>query len=101
MPGQTQYEMIEVDEEVADVFDIDEAVHGDESMSVKPWKGAIRAPSELPPIIPEAPKIEPTVKFVFGYRTEEMRMNLFYNPKKQPVYNTAALGIILNPKPRG
>jgi hypothetical protein len=34
--------------------------------------------------------------FAYGFRTEDVRMNLFYNNSKKPVYMTAALGIILD-----
>lgn len=35
-----------------------------------------------------------------GYKNEEARQNLFYNAKRKPVYMTAALGVILDPKTR-
>jgi len=34
---------------------------------------------------------------VYGYKSEDVRQNLFYNTKRRPVYMTAALGIILDP----
>jgi hypothetical protein len=74
--------------------------HGDEFMAICPWKGAIKEPNPLPVINPSKPDFSYTIDFVYGYRTDDTRMNCFYNNKKKPVYMTAALGIILDPKTR-
>lgn len=69
-------------------------------MAVLPWKGAIKEPTNHPPINSDVPNVSYKIEFVYGYRNEDARMNLFYNSKKKPVYMTAALGIILDPKKR-
>jgi len=70
---------------------------GDEFMAVKPWLGAIKEP--IPPpknIRKEKPDVEYEIDWVYGYRSDEGRMNLFFNQKGQAVYPTAALGVIYN-----
>ena len=73
---------------------------GDESMAVKPYMGAIRKPANHNPINRAVPEEFYNIDFVYGYKCEEARQNLFYNTKRQPVYMTAALGIIFDPKTR-
>lgn len=91
---------LEVDPRAAQFIEVEGVGHGDESMAVKPWLGAIREPSKLPVINPNPPQVEYELDFVYGYKSEEVRMNCFYNAKKRPVYMTAALGIILDPSTR-
>ena len=69
-------------------------------MAVLPWKGAIREPTNHPPVNPTKPDVSYVIDFVYGYKNEEVRQNLFYNVKKRPVYMTAAMGVIFNPKDR-
>jgi len=40
------------------------------------------------------------VDFVHGYKSDQVRQNLFFNPQGFPVYMTAALGVILDPAER-
>lgn len=72
----------------------DEAVGG--FMAVKPWKGAVKEPSDHPDEDPSPPDEEYKLEYVFGYRTENSRNNLYYNADGNVVYMTAALGVILN-----
>ena len=69
-------------------------------MAVLPWKGAIKEPLNHPDPNPSMPNVEYQLEFAFGYKNEEARQNLFYNCKGKPVYMTAALGVIFDPKHR-
>lgn len=71
---------------------------GDESMSVKPWLGAIKCPAKWEKkekkISKKVPKEDFGMEWCYGYRTEETRMNLYWNNQGQLVYPAAAVGII-------
>jgi WD40 repeat protein len=77
------------------LFEQEEAV-GDSFMACKPWIGAIKEPSEHPDEDPSKPDEEYKLEYVFGYRAEDSRNNLYYNADGNVVYMTAALGIILD-----
>jgi len=77
------------------LFEQEEAV-GDAFMAVKPWIGAIKEPSEHPDPDPEKPDEDYALEYVFGYRAEDSRNNVFYNADGQVVYMTACLGVILD-----
>ena len=86
------------EEDIADLFTFVEPGEGDEFAAVKPWLGAIREPEVHPPFDPSPPEEDYKIDFVFGFRTEETRMNLHFNNNGQLVYPTAALGIIYDYK---
>ena len=89
----------ELDAEAAELFETVAPGEGDEFMAVKPWLGAIKEPIPAPKIGAEGkkkPKKEYEIDWVYGYRSEEARMNLFFNNAGDAVYPTAALGIIYN-----
>lgn len=65
-------------------------------MAVKPWIGAIKEPNDHPPVNTSKPDITYAVEYVYGYRCEDSRQNVFYNPDGNIVYMTACLGIILD-----
>ncbi|EQC41165.1 hypothetical protein SDRG_01142 [Saprolegnia diclina VS20] len=67
---------------------------GDEFMAVKPWIGAICAPSNPPKENPRAPDIQLRLEWVYGYQADLARNNLRYNADGQIVYHAAAVGII-------
>ena len=69
-------------------------------MSIKPWMGQIKEPKEHPPINPSQPDHEYVIDFVYGYRSDDVRQNLFYNYERKPVYMTAAMGIVLDASKR-
>jgi hypothetical protein len=48
---------------------------GDEFAAVKPWLGAIKEPTNHPKPTKKAPKEEYAIDWVWGYRSEEARMN--------------------------
>lgn len=64
-------------------------------MAVKPWLGAIKEPTDAPKKPKKSkPDDEYEMDWVYGYRSEEGRMNLFHNNRGMAVYPTAALGVI-------
>ncbi len=67
-------------------------------MAVKPWIGAIKEPANHPPPNPAPPSVQYALEYVYGYRCEDSRMNVYFNPSGEAVYMTAALGVILNTK---
>ena len=69
-------------------------------MACKPWIGAIKQPDILPHINANPPEETYEIDFVHGYKSDLTRQNLFYNPEHQPVYMTAALGIVLDTETR-
>ena len=65
-------------------------------MAVKPWIGSIKEPIPVPKINPEKPQKDYVIDWVYGYRSDEGRMNLFFNKNGRAVYPTAALGVVYN-----
>ncbi len=77
---------------------------GDESGSVRPWLGAMRIPTNPPPINPAAPAISVSLGWVHGYTSgfaggaSNVRVsnNLFYNNETSQssiIFPAAAIGI--------
>ena len=72
---------------------------GDESMAVKPWAGAIRAPTSFVESsdLGELPDACLELKYVYGYRGWDCRNNVSYADSCQEVvYHIAGVGIVLN-----
>ena len=69
---------------------------GDEFAAVKPWLGAIKEPTNHPKPSKKAPKEDYAIDWVWGYRSEEARMNCQFNHLGQAVYPTAALGVVFD-----
>jgi hypothetical protein len=69
----------EVDEDVDrgfEQFTIESGGGGDEFMAVKPWLGAVVAPTN-PPVIPRGmPKVKLHLDWVYGYRGFDARNNV-------------------------
>ena len=84
----------EFDEETADLFPKVMPGEGDEFMAVKPWIGAIKEPENPPKAVNKKPKEQYEIEWVYGYRSEEGRMNCFLNKEGHAVYPTAALGVV-------
>lgn len=80
-----------------DFFAAEDAGAGEQFMAVKPWIGAIVEPTNHNPPNPAAPNVNYTLEYVYGYRCEDSRQNVFFNTSNQAVYMTAALGVILDP----
>lgn len=71
---------------------------GDEFAAVKPWLGAIKEPKPKPKADAKAPKEDYEIDWVYGYRSEEARMNCQFNHQGNAVYPSAALGIVFDYK---
>jgi len=82
----------------AGMFEEVDAGQGDQFMAVKPWIGAVKEPSSHPPVNPSPPDARYALEYVYGYRCEDSRQNVYFNSKGEAVYMTAALGVILEPK---
>ena len=67
-----------------------------EFMAVKPWIGAIKEPQNHNEVNKDPPAIGLELEYVYGYRCQDSRQNVYYNPDGNIVYMTAALGIILD-----
>ena len=83
--------------DMGNFFEMEELGEGDQFMAVKPWIGALKAPSsyvkparnqDLPP------SITLTLEWVHGYRAKDCRTNLRYLPDGRIIYHAAALGIV-------
>jgi len=65
-------------------------------MAVKPWIGAVKEPADHPPVDTSKPDVTYVLDHVYGYRCEDSRQNVYYNPEGKVVYMTACLGVILD-----
>ena len=77
------------------LFEVEEAT-GDAFLAVKPWIGAVFEPSQHNDPNPEKPDERYRLDYVFGYRADDSRDNLYYNKEGNIVYMTASLGVILD-----
>jgi echinoderm microtubule-associated protein-like 6 len=77
--------------------DMDE-IDGDEFLAVKPWLGAIVAPSNASAPNSRVPDVHVELDWVYGYHTELSKQNLVYNSHGEIVYHTAAVGVIFDHK---
>ena len=91
---------IDKDRPTDDFFDFDEEVEEEavtkEFLAVKPWIGAVREPDNHPEVNKSPPDEEYELEYVYGYRCEDSRQNVYYNPDGKIVYMTACLGVILD-----
>ncbi|RLN68841.1 hypothetical protein BBJ28_00002720 [Nothophytophthora sp. Chile5] len=71
---------------------------GDEFMAVKPWIGAIVAPTNAATPNSREPELNVELEWVYGYQSELAQQNLAYNAQDEIVYHTAAVGIIYDAK---
>ena len=87
------------DENVVDPFA--EMSGGDEFMAVKPWLGAIVAPSKWKASEDGTDADEPpkalALESIYGYNSDR-RSNVFYSRNGDVVYFAAAAGVVHNPK---
>ena len=65
-------------------------------LNVKPWIGTVVEPSDHPAPDRSPPDVDYKLEYVFGYRAEDTRNNVFYNAEGNVAYFTACLGVILN-----
>ena len=101
--AQNAQQDTEEDKENMGLFAEEEVDAGDEFMAVKPWLGAIKAPSDYLGFKSSQltrPKVNIELDYVFGYRTKDCRNNLFLDMKRDRetvlMYHAAALGICLD-----
>lgn len=71
---------------------------GDEFAAVKPWLGAIKEPKNHPKPNKKAPVENYAIDWIYGYRSEEARMNCQFNTEGHAVYPAAAVGIVFDYK---
>ena len=69
----------EYDEVLGELFEKVEPGEGDEFAAVKPWLGAIKEPVPKPKVNSKAPVEDLDIDWVYGYRSEEARMNCAFN----------------------
>jgi len=102
-----KYEEIDEEENNPDLeneilnFKEDEMEMGDEGGSAsKPYLGEVKASTPKGFVVTksagEPPKEGIKLKYVFGYRAFDTRMNVKYTSEGKIVYHTAALGIVLD-----
>ena len=98
--GEIEEHDISHDKPEDDFFDFDEEVEEaavtKEFLAVKPWIGAVKEPDDHPPVNKSAPDEEYELEYVYGYRCEDSRQNVYYNPDGKITYMTACLGVILD-----
>lgn len=91
---------LDADRPTDDFFDFDEEVEEaaltKEFLAVKPWIGAIQEPDDHPPVDKSPPDESYMLEYVYGYRCEDSRQNVYYNDEGKIVYMTACLGVILD-----
>jgi len=78
-------------------FTLEDDGTGDQFMAVKPWLGAIVAPTSDPPGNNSAPDADLSIEWVYGYRCFDARNNVRQLATGEIVYHTAAVGIVYNP----
>ena len=83
-----------------DLFATKDASHVSEFMAVKPWLGAIVAPSKAPKADPSIPDSHLRLEWVHGYRSFDSRSNLVYNGNGDIVYPVAAVVVVYSSKGR-
>ena len=70
--------------------------NADESGSVKPWLANMVPPQEEIIENKEIPSEKLKIEYVFGYRSYDMRHNIFFVDDDHIAYTTGALGVIQN-----
>jgi microtubule-associated protein-like 6 len=101
--AKIENEVEEDKENQGGLFQEEEVDVGDEFMAVKPWLGAIKAPSDYLGFKSSQlskPRVEIELDYVFGYRSKDCRNNLFLDMNRDSgtvlMYHAAALGICLD-----
>jgi microtubule-associated protein-like 6 len=78
-----------------DFFEVEDA-EGDQFMAVRPWIGQVAEPDNHNEVNTEQPDTTYTLQYVYGYRSEDSRQNVYFNNAGKVTYMTAALGVILD-----
>lgn len=98
----------DVDTSAFGVFELEAAAPGDQFMAVKPWLGAIKAPTVPPRANVDAPAAALELEWVHGYSAQSSRNSLRYcqttaassTGKGDITYPAAALGVVYDPAAR-
>lgn len=78
-------------------FEVDEVREGEQFLSVRPWKAAAAVkPDNTPEENRSKPDVTYKLEHVYGYRCQDTKANVYYNPSGNVVYFTACLGVILD-----
>ena len=78
-------------------FEADEVREGEQFLSVRPWKAAAKIePDNHPEENRSKPDCTYKLEHVYGYRCQDTKANVYYNPSGNVVYFTACLGVILD-----
>ena len=85
----------DADDREFDFFEGADAGSGEQFMAVRPYEGAIMEPTNHNEPSDDLPDISYELEYVYGYRAEDSRMNVYYSSEGKIVYFTAALGVIL------
>jgi hypothetical protein len=83
------------DEREDNFFAVEEA-QGEQFMALRPWIGQITEPDSHNEVNNEQPDSTYSLEYVYGYRCADSKQNVYWNPRGEIVYITAALGVILN-----
>lgn len=70
---------------------------GVEFMAVKPWKGAIVAPTSAPADVKDATSASLQMDWIYGYRGYDSRQNVFLNSNGHVVYPIASVVVVYDP----
>ena len=81
-----------------DLFATADTAHASEFMAVRPWLGAIVAPSKAPKADSSPPDAHLKLDWVHGYRSFDSRSNLYYNQSGDVVYPVAAVVVVYSSK---
>ena len=76
-------------------FTVDDVEQEAQFLCVRPWHGAIRAPSEPPTVTNSPPGVDLELEWVHGYHSSS-RNNVFRLASGEIVYHTATLGVVFN-----
>lgn len=76
--------------------DFEEEGAATEFMAVKPWLGAIAAPTGSQNRDSSAPRQTLELEFVYGYRGNDCRNNLFYSANGEIAYYASGVGVVYN-----
>ena len=96
-PGDDE-EACDFDADMGSIFHKVPPGEGDEAGATNPAKGAIKEPVPPPKNNKKEPKVKYKIDWVYGYRSEEARMNAAFNSSGHAVYPTAAVGVCFNYK---
>lgn len=81
--------------EDCDFFEAEDET-GEQFMAVKPWIGQLEEPTNHNPANSAKPDVSYELEYVYGYRSQDSRQNVYYNKAGEAVYMTACLGVILD-----